>query len=88
MNRTGFDFNGHLVFSIHCVEMRYAMLVEEHADDDAQKSADLRQGGTLIAPLPYRDDDAIVLDGRQRWRRRSLKCGDDARLTPDRSLAG
>ncbi len=44
VNGAGFDFHGHLVLPVNGMKVRHSMFVEEHADDDAQESADLRHG--------------------------------------------
>jgi hypothetical protein len=41
VNRTRLDFDRDFVLSIHRMEVRHPMLVEEHADDDAKKPGDL-----------------------------------------------
>jgi hypothetical protein len=42
VNDARFDFNRDFVLSVRRVEMRHAMLVEEHTDDDAKEPGDFR----------------------------------------------
>jgi hypothetical protein len=44
-----FDFYRDFEFSVHRVKMRYTVLVEKHADDDAEEPTDLRHAMALRA---------------------------------------